>query len=264
MSVPVIDMHLNPLEEPSGDRVAHVSRAEVDAAARAYRPRLAAASVRRAVLVVLSPGAFGDGETPPLELGPEYAVAWAPDFRDARAEERLERARAAGVAALKFHPYIQRITPSDYGRAETLARQAEQLGMFVMVCCSYGTRALERHDGVRLAAALAGAVNCPIVMSHAGGRQVLDAMLVADAAPQVLLDLSFSLPYYRGSSVEQDFAFAMRKLGPERWMFGSDAPFVPLAEAIAAAHRFFDDHDFDAAAVEQIFHGTAAALLQGR
>ncbi|MEP6916993.1 MAG: amidohydrolase family protein, partial [Acidobacteriota bacterium] len=194
----------------------------------------------------------------------QFPIALAIDFRRADAVSRLERARAAGVAALKFHPYLQQIVPADYERASSLARDAERLGLFVMVCCSYGTRALERHDGVRLAARLACEVRCPIVMSHGGGRQVLDAMLVAADAPHVLLETSFSLPYYVGSSIDIDFAFAMRKLGPSRWMFGSDAPFVPLAESIARTRDFFDRHHFTAAEADQIFHGTAAALLHQR
>jgi predicted TIM-barrel fold metal-dependent hydrolase len=56
----------------------------------------------------------------------------------------------------------------------------------------------------------------------------------------------------------------MRKLGPERWVYGSDAPFVPIPESLACTREFFEDHRFGAAAVEQIFHGTAAALLQDR
>jgi predicted TIM-barrel fold metal-dependent hydrolase len=101
-------------------------------------------------------------------------------------------------------------------------------------------------------------------MSHGGGRQVLEAMLVAADAPQVLLETSFSLPYYVGSSVDTDFAFAMRKLGAARWMFGSDAPFVPLGESVERTREFFDRHHFTAAEADQIFHGTAAALLQQR
>jgi predicted TIM-barrel fold metal-dependent hydrolase len=117
---------------------------------------------------------------------------------------------------------------------------------------------------VRLAAALSGHVRCPIVMSHAGGRQILDAMLLAEDARQVVLDTSFSLPYYLGSSIETDFAFAMRKLGAARWVYGSDAPFVSLEDSLSATRRFLDAHRFAAKDVEQILHGTAAALLQDR
>jgi uncharacterized protein len=260
----VIDMHLNPVLSADGSTLTSLGAAEVAAACRHFVPALDMADCERAVMVVLSDRAVeGLGEAI-TEAGTRFPVAIAIDFRRADAEARLEQAHAAGAAALKFHPYLQRIVPADYERAVALSLAAERLGMFVMVCCSYGTRALERHDGVRLAARIADTVRCPIVMSHGGGRQVLEAMLVAADAPQVLLETSFSLPYYLGSSIETDYAFAMRKLGASRWMYGSDAPFVSVPESLRLALSFFERHRFTPAEVDQILHGTASALLEER
>jgi predicted TIM-barrel fold metal-dependent hydrolase len=267
----MIDMHLNPVATADSHRLTTLGATDVVEACRHFAPDLETAGVSRGVMVVLSDSALDDLEDPVRAgrsrmagFGDSVVTALAVDFRRPDATARLERAHALGVAALKFHPYLQRIVPADFDRAAALARDAERLGMFVMVCGSYGTRALDRHDGVRLTAALAGEVRCPIVVSHAGGCRILEAMLVAADAPQVVLDTSFSLPYYRGSSVETDFAFAMRKLGPERWVYGSDAPFVPIRESLACTRRFFEDHRFADEDVEQILHGTAAALLRNR
>ncbi len=255
-----IDMHVNPVWEASADGLTSLAGAAVDSACQRYVAPLRAQGVERAVMVILSDAAIDALPAP----APSWVYALAVDFRRDDAGERLEQARSRGVAALKFHPYLQQIVREDYDRAAALARHAEHLGMFVMVCGSYGTRALERHDGVRLAARLAGEVRCPIVLSHGGGRQVLDAMLVAADAPQLLLETSFSVPYYEGSSIETDFAFAMRKLGPARWMYGSDAPFVPLERAAAHMRTFFERHRFAETDIDQIMYGTAAALLHGR
>lgn len=258
----MIDMHLNPVStRAEAARLTTLTAPDVARACAQFEPELERAGIDRAVMVVLSDAAI-DGLD--ARACGRSVVALAVDFRRPDAEARLEQARASGVVALKFHPYLQRLVPADYDRASALARAADRLGMFVMVCCAYGTRALERHDGVRLAARLADEVRCPIVMSHGGGRQVLEAMLVAEDAPQVLLETSFSLPYYVGSSIDTDFAFAMRKLGASRWMYGSDAPFVTLADSIARTREFFDRHRFSAAEVDQILHDTAAALLQVR
>jgi predicted TIM-barrel fold metal-dependent hydrolase len=260
----MIDMHLNPVITPEGESLTTLTAEDVAAACRHFDRELDSVGASRAVMVVLSDRAADGLGVVDANLRRRYVVALAVDFRRPDAEARLEQAHAAGAAALKFHPYLQRIVTADYDRAAALARAAERLGMFVMVCCSYGTRALEKHDGVRLAASLAGVVRCPIVMSHGGGRQVLDAMLVAADAPQVLLETSFSLPYYEGSSIETDFAFAMRKLGASRWMYGSDAPFVTVSESLRSARAFFERHRFTSAEVEQVLHGTASALLQER
>jgi predicted TIM-barrel fold metal-dependent hydrolase len=267
----MIDMHLNPVRTPDERVLTTLGAPAVAAACAHYMRALDTTSGDRGVMVILSDAALDDLEDPArpgtsrlAPFAPALVPALAVDFRRDDAPARLERARALGVAALKFHPYLQRIVAADFTAAAALARDADRLGMFVMVCGSYGTRALNRHDGVRLAAALVDEVGCPIVLSHGGGRQVLDAMLIAEDAPQLLLDTSFSLPYYFDSSIETDFAFAMRKLGPARWVFGSDAPFMTIEDSVAAMRRFFDRHRFAARDVDQILHGTAAALLQDR
>lgn len=264
-------MHLNPVRTADGRTLTSLSSQDVADASGYFVPQLERIGFDRAIMVVLSDAALDDlqtGSDPGASrlgaFAPKIIPALAIDFRRPDAVMRLERAHALGVSALKFHPYLQQIVPADFERAAGLAKEAERLGMFVMVCCSYGTRALGRHDGVRLTAALSEGVRCPIVMSHAGGRQILDAMLVAEEASQVVLDTSFSLPYYLGSSIETDFAFAMRKLGPARWAYGSDAPFVALEDSLAAMRRFLDAHRFAVKDIEQILHGTAAALLQDR
>lgn len=263
--MPVIDMHLNPLVHPELAQLTSVSGADLVHACRHYASAFGPLSTRRGVMVLLNPAILDDAaadlDVAAVLRTPEFVFALAVDFRVAGAVARLELARALGVRALKFHPYIQRIEGGDFARAAEVAHAAEALGMFVMVCCAHGTRALDRHSGVRLAAHLSDHVGCPIVMSHAGGARVLDAMLAAADAPNLYLDTSFSLPYYIGSSVEGDLAFAMRKLGTERWLYGSDAPFMKPDEALQITLDFLDRHRFSARDVDNLMHGTAARLL---
>ena len=208
-------MHLNPVRTADGRTLTSLSSQDVADASRYFIPQLERNGFDRAIMVVLSDRALDDLETGSdpgasrlAAFAPKIIPALAIDFRRSDAVMRLERAHALGVSALKFHPYLQQIVPADFERAAGLAKEADRLGMFVMVCCSYGTRALGRHDGVRLTAALSESVRCPIVMSHAGGRQILDAMLVAEEASQVVLDTSFSLPYIS--------AAASRRISPLR------------------------------------------------
>jgi predicted TIM-barrel fold metal-dependent hydrolase len=101
-----------------------------------------------------------------------------------------------------------------------------------------------------------------VVFSHGGGAKVLDAMLAADAFPNVLLETSFSLSYWLGSSVETDMAYAMRKLGAHRWLYGSDAPFIPMVTALNDHLRFFERHGFAQCDVEAIMGGNARKYLE--
>ncbi len=133
--------------------------------------------------------------------------------------------------------------------------------MFVILCTAYGSRKIYSHQSLPLAAAVAAEVDCPVVLAHCGGAKIVEAMLLADAYANIFLETSFTLPYWMGSSVETDIAFAIRKLGPERWLFGSDAPFVPMGNALAAHRDFFLKHDFSEYQIEQIMGGTALRLL---
>ena len=260
----VIDMHLNPLARAQLERVETATATDLAEACQKFGEQFGELRIQRGVMVLLNPEmleSLGERSGRALLADGRFVFAYAPDFRRADAVERLSAAHGLGVRALKFHPYLQRIERADAARMATLAKVAEALGMFVMVCCAHGTRALDRYSGVRLAAYLSEHIGCPIVMSHAGGARILDAMLVATDAPNVYLDTSYSLSYYRGSSVEGDFAFAMRKLGTGRWLYGSDAPFEDLAGALDATRRFLDVHRFSAREMDDVFYGTAAGIL---
>ena len=193
-----------------------------------------------------------------------FAFALLPDMEDLRSgrfRDRIDFAAAAGFCAIVFHPYLQKILPEDLSLMQELARQAESSGMFVIICSAYGSTKMFKHYSLPLAAGLAEEINCPIVLAHCGGAKIVEAYLVAEAYANIYLETSFTLPYWLGSSIEIDIAFAIRKLGPVRWLFGSDAPFCTLNDALAAHHKFFDTHGFIDSQVEQIMSGTARTIL---
>jgi predicted TIM-barrel fold metal-dependent hydrolase len=258
-------MDLNAVLVPDNDVAVRVTLDDVEAAAASTVSQMDDEGIDKGVLVVLSPAALDDpraGEVLQRISGAgRLALSCAVDFRSERGAQQLETAASGGVKFLKFHPYLQRIEEADFARCVSLTTRAEAMGMSVMVCCSYGTRALGRHNGLHLAAAVSDSVSCPVVMSHAGGRQILDAMLVAAHAPNVYLETSFTLSYFMGSSVEADFAFAMRKLGSKRWVYGSDAPFFGMRESLDTFVDFLQRHEFSAAEMDDMLQGTAASLL---
>lgn len=261
----VIDMHLNPQVASDLKGLTSVTLDDLATACEFYEDRFASGSEGLGVMVVLNPGVLaqpGANDAFARILGRgKIAFSITPDFRDPQAEAQVDAARALGVKFVKFHPYMHRIEPADFDRCADIARRAESLGLLIMVCCSYGTRDLDRFSGLKLVAHLSRVVSCPIVMSHAGGAQILDAMLVAEDAPNVYLDTSFSLPYYIGSSVEGDIAFVMRKVGTHRWVYGSDAPYFGLEDALRMTISFFERHGFTDNEVDDVLYGTAAGLL---
>jgi predicted TIM-barrel fold metal-dependent hydrolase len=79
-----------------------------------------------------------------------------------------------------------------------------------------------------------------IILAHSGGSRILDALLVAKANSNVYLDLSYSLLYYQGSSVLGDFLFAVKKIGAQRVIYGSDYPEVGIVESFEKVGEILD------------------------
>jgi predicted TIM-barrel fold metal-dependent hydrolase len=256
----IIDSFLHPVTRPSESALFSISGESLDADLPEIATRMAASGVERAMLVLFHPEALDHTKA---GTSHSFSLSLLADFRREDAFDRLADQARKGVCSITFHPYLQDIVREDWPQALAFAREAERLGLFIAICTAYGSGKIYSIDVLPFAAAVAGSVTCPVVFAHCGGSRILDAMLIADAHPNIWLETSFSLSYWLGSSVEQDMAFAMRKLGAERWMFGSDAPFVEMEKALADHFGFFDRHGFAHSEIEAIMGGNASRLLEG-
>ena len=167
-----------------------------------------------------------------------------------------------GLKGLKLHPRRQRFGRADFEKLLPLIAKAADLGRPVLMDgFPYGREQFDTRE-VELVNALATALpHARIILAHAGGCDVLRALLVAKANPNVFVDLSFTLQYYEGSSVENDLAFLVRRLRGERTIFGSDHPYVTVARAYDEAAKFLDRCGMNESQLAAIFGGTMASLL---
>jgi predicted TIM-barrel fold metal-dependent hydrolase len=178
------------------------------------------------------------------------------------AMDLVDVAREIGANGIKFHPYLQNIYDSQFHRVTSVARYAANQGLWIAVDCSYGTRRVFVQSGVKLAIALADVIqDVPILALHGGGRMVLEVMSLALEADNVIFDLSFSIPYWMGSSIEMDFAFAIRKLGVDRCMYGSDHPYMEMGEALEKIIEYMEKYKFNAVEIDQVIYKTAKQLF---
>ena len=69
---------------------------------------------------------------------PGSAVTWMADFRAHDAAHRLAQMKEVGVAAVKFHSYVQQIGKDDVPAAVALAKTAGDLGLPILIDTSYG------------------------------------------------------------------------------------------------------------------------------
>jgi uncharacterized protein len=149
--------------------------------------------------------------------------------------EKVKQYKLKGVRGIKLHPNMALFTPND-SLAWAFYEQCSQLGLPVLIHCGlvgkevidttktmgYSGRHADAHNFVEPVQAFP---NLRFVLCHAGGLQ---NDLIIDLAAQnknVWLDT-------QGQSVE-NIRTMIRKLGPERLMFGSDWPFFAEASLLA-------------------------------
>lgn len=184
------------------------------------------------------------------------------DFRQSNPFEYIDRAHACGVTGIKFHSYIQKISDTDFSDCLKVAQYAESLGMFICIDASYGTTRMYKYDNLKLVGHLADFVSkVPIIILHSGSIRCFEAMLIAVEKQNVYLETSFSLPFYQGSSIEQDLAFVYRKVGCHRILYASDAPYVGVTESLECIQTFFEKHRFSTSEIENICYNNALKMI---
>jgi predicted TIM-barrel fold metal-dependent hydrolase len=70
----------------------------------------------------------------------------------------------------------------------------------------------------------------PIIIPHFGAGMLREALMLADCCPNVYLDTSSSnswVKYTPGLTLDEVFKTALKVVGPERLMFGTDSSFFP-------------------------------------
>ena len=133
-----------------------------------------------------------------------------------------------GFIGLKLHPRLQEFGVDDEQTVQVCILAGE-LGVPVLIdAFPDGTHLMQGFDPVRYANL---AKRCPgtrFIWAHMGGHRVIDFMMLAKRLPNVYMDFSYSLLYYRTSSVPADLVYAMRSMRFDRVFYGSDYPDRPL------------------------------------
>lgn len=182
-----------------------------------------------------------------------------PDDGDAALAE-IDRLAAEGAVGLKLHPTTQGVATGSPAMHAVIARAAEaglpvlidgyspfeagQLGAFVVLAMAHPT--------------------ARIVIAHMGGPRFAElAVLIGFLKKQpgytnnLWVDLSATAALYAGSPLVDQVAWALRRIGVDRVLFGSDFPVFSPADAVASVRAL----GLSAAEAEAVFHGNAEALF---
>lgn len=184
------------------------------------------------------------------------------DFRDVDINLYIDNLVKSGVHTIMFNSYLQKIADSDFQKVIEVCKYASSKKLIICIDGSYGTSKMYTYDNLKLACTVADYIEkTPIVIVHSGGYRVMEAMLLAADKQNVWLDTSFSLPYYKNSSIELDFAYVIKKMNCERVVFGSDHPYINFDEAIEQHFKFFEKHKFNTSEIENIMGLNALKLF---
>ena len=184
------------------------------------------------------------------------------DFRAKNIFDYLEKLSQNKVNAVMVNSYLQKISLKDYDLVIKVFKYASKLGMLLCIDGSYGTSKMFKYDNLKLACAVADMIpSSKIIIIHSGGYRLIEALLLALDKRNVWLDTSFSLPYYKNSSVELDFAYAIKKLNCERVLYGSDHPYIKVEDALKSYYDFFEKYKFKTNEIDLIMNSNALRLL---
>ncbi|MFT5755354.1 MAG: putative TIM-barrel fold metal-dependent hydrolase [Alteromonadaceae bacterium] len=101
------------------------------------------------------------------------------------------------------------------------------------------------------------AKQCPdtnFIWAHMGGHHVIDMMMLAKRLENVYFDCSYSLLYFRGSSVPQDMVYAMNSMRFERIFYGSDYPDRSIENSLIDSIQILSDLKVNETQLEKLLY----------
>ncbi|MDY6901632.1 MAG: amidohydrolase family protein [Cyanobacteriota bacterium] len=135
---------------------------------------------------------------------------------------------------LKLHPRLHRYDVSD-SRCLAVLEAMEESGSSTCVWLDTLLRyrgALLRKPPIDAVHDLVGRfTSLKFVLLHSCGADILRLAEAIRDCPNAFLDISYTLPRYRGSSVELDLKYLLQTF-EQRMVFGSDFPEVSIPEAL--------------------------------
>ena len=173
----------------------------------------------------------------------------------------LERLRASGAWGLKLHPRLHEYR-LDSKECVTLLGIADKLKMPVMVDCFPDGRSISLGNTPEIFAFLAEKLpDLRIAIGHSGGHRILDALMVAKYFKNIYLDLSYTLLYYRNSSVIEDIAYAIENMKAERIFWGSDYPDRGYEETVNLSMKEFEKMGLSGRLLKPVLTSNAGFFL---
>ncbi len=172
-----------------------------------------------------------------VPVGSINPVSYATPSEAAAAVAHL---KTEGFRGLKLHPRLNGYNPLDE-KAISAVRAAGEEGLVLFLDTLFRQPAVATRHPADLIDELA--TRCPtttIILLHGGGSALLQVADVVCAHPNLILDLSFTLIRYQGSSLDADIRYVLRTFD-RRTIVGSDFPEMTPMQMLARFADFAND-----------------------
>lgn len=169
-----------------------------------------------------------------------FPVAAWNDVSEHRSCAQFAELAAFGYRAIKIHPRLSGLGVRD-ARFRTVLRAAAEAGFVVFQCCyQFSGGTLHPVDPLpALLDAIGEAPGVKMILLHGGTVEVLRYAEAIRSNRNLLLDLSFTLNRYAGSSLDQDFRYLFQHFD-QRICVGTDYPDYDPAELRARFETLAD------------------------
>ena len=139
--------------------------------------------------------------------------------------KEILQVRSLGYKAIKIHPRLCGWDASSPQFSDILSIATRE--RLIVFFCTYSAGKIQQMPSAdpywSLVNALKKTPDVRMVLAHGGGTEILRYADLVRANPNLLLDVSFTLMKYRGSSLDLDMRFLSERLD-QRICAGSDAP----------------------------------------
>lgn len=144
--------------------------------------------------------------------------------------EYLHRLKSLGYVGIKIHP---RFSSINYSNAflVSIIKEANQLGLVILLCTYFWSKDNNMclNGPEQLHKLLCNVPDEKVILLHGGAVRLLEIAEISRQFQNVLLDLSFTLCKYEGSSVDLDIRYLFEKFD-RRICIGSDSPEFDLSK----------------------------------
>ncbi|MFC1963391.1 amidohydrolase family protein [Chloroflexota bacterium] len=175
--------------------------------------------------------------------------------------EMLERdVSQYNLKGLKLHPRLQNFSLDD-SSIIPLLQKASDLNLPIIIDAFPNGAGLQKSFPLSIDRLAIAIPKAKIIIGHFGGYKLWDALFVAKAHENIFVDLSYTLLYFQGSSLEADLAFAIKKLGSHRCIYGSDHPEMEINKTLDASLEILKRYQLSSQDMENILGGTISSVL---